>query len=97
MESKTIEIHNRIYDITYTIYNDNEIYVENFFIKPEHQGKHRKYSKRIFNSIMDKHNSKLLYGECFPHLVGFYKKCGFIQWTTNGNSWGGQEMWLIRE
>lgn len=37
MESKTIEIHNRIYDITYTIYDDNEIYVENFFIKPEHQ------------------------------------------------------------
>lgn len=88
------EIHNRIYDIIYNINEYNEIYVYQFFIKPEHRNKHRHYSRRIFDSIMRKHNSYFLYLECIYHLIPFYEKCGFCCWSNNPNSWGGYEMWL---
>lgn len=90
------EIRNKIYHIIYHVGDNNEIYVEQFGINPEHQGKHRQYSKRIFENLMKKHDSELLYLECFLDLIPFYKKCGFMQWSKSPNSWGGFEMWLTK-
>ena len=92
-----INIHNKIYNITYSIDYDGNIYVKNFSINYEHQGKHRNYSKRIFNNLLKKHNAEMLYGECMYDLIPFYEKIGFIRWSKSPNWWGGYEVHLYKK
>lgn len=93
-----VNINNKIYNISYHTDDNGDIFVENFSINPQYQGRHRNYSKRIFENIIRQHKgAEILYLECMPDLIKFYEKCGFVKWSNSPNWWGGYEMHLYRD
>jgi hypothetical protein len=80
--------------MTYELITDESyVYIKNYFLHPNYQNKHKKYSRRIFDSLYKKYKKPLVL-ECFEELIPFYEKCGFLQWTPHASGAGLYEMIL---
>ena len=70
---KSIKIRNKVYSLDMHLYS-NHIFISHFQILNKYRG--RKYSYRIFESILQKYKQCMML-ECFKTCLPYYQKLGF--------------------